>query len=81
MIKPTIGRIVWYYANKDQLSPKAAIVAKVWTDELIHLAVVEENGTMSAATSVPLIQEDGTIPEQGQYATWMPYQIGQAKKV
>lgn len=80
VIKPTVGRIVWFYEHNQQQEPKAAIVAKVWDEKIVNLAVVEEDGTTKAMTSVRLLQEDEPTPSGMRYATWMPYQIGQARK-
>jgi len=78
-IVPTVGRVIWFYESNNQVEPKAAIVAKVWSDEVVNVMVVEENGTTKPATSVRLFQEN-EIPNITPYAKWMPYQIGQAKK-
>ncbi len=83
MIKPTIGRIMWYWpelsARDDQ--PWAAIVTRVWSDNVVDLAVWDHNGNAKSRTSVPIVQ-DGSPHTAGdpQYVEWMPYQIGQAKK-
>jgi hypothetical protein len=83
MIKPTVGRVMWYYKyaggaglNK---GPLAALVAFVHSDSRVNLAVADENGNMRSETSVPVVQEGEAIPPCS-YCTWMPYQIGQAKK-
>lgn len=79
MIKPTVGRVVWFYDEPDQDQPKAAIVAHVWSDTCVNLAVFDANGVSSSVTSVPLIQDDN--PKPGSfYCEWMPYQKGQAAK-
>lgn len=83
MIKPTIGRVVWYHppfladsgSNETTL---AAIVCHVWSDNNVNLAVFDANGVATNQTSVFLYQGDSDRPA-GQYAEWMPYQIGQAK--
>jgi len=82
MIKPTIGRVVWYHPSElegisDQ--PLAALVAYVWSDTLVNLAVFDSNGTSSGRTSVFLFQGDGERPASC-FAEWMPYQLGQAAK-
>lgn len=80
MIKPTIGRVVWFHpagsSNDDQ--PLAAIVAHVWSDTCVNLAVFDANGIASNQTSVFLFQGDSDRPSSS-YCEWMPYQIGQAK--
>jgi hypothetical protein len=80
MITPTVGRVVWYWPHVSarHSQPHAAIVAYVWGDNMVNLAVVDQNGTWYAATSVLLVQDD-TVPESA-HAAWMPYQKGQAAK-
>lgn len=83
MIKPTIGRVVWYHppfvadsgANEQTL---AAIVCYVWSDTCVNLAVFDANGVASNQTSVFLFQGESDRPSSC-YCEWMPYQIGQAK--
>jgi hypothetical protein len=84
MITPTIGRIVWFtpasgsmVSHRDQ--PLAAIVAYVWNDHLINIAYWDANGAFNSATSVPLVQDDDSLPASF-YCVWMPYQKGQAAK-
>lgn len=88
MIKPTIGRVVWYYPTAAEPGaavpggPLAAIIACVWSDTCVNLAVFDCNGHPFAnpPTSVLLIQDDAPVPTGGGYCTWMPYQVGQAAK-
>ena len=82
MIKPTIGRVVWYYqagASHDA-EPNAAIVAKVWSDTLVNLSVFDANGIGRGETSVLLVQDGYGNPGGGSWCCWMPYQKGQAAK-
>ena len=83
MIKPTIGRIVWFtpmgIAHMQQ--PYAAIVCHVWSDRCVNLAVFDQNGIVEQHTSVTLVQDDDERPDGGRYCEWMPYQKGQAAKV
>lgn len=84
MIKPTIGRVVWYHppfvadsgVNEQTL---AAIVCHVWSDTCVNLAVFDSNGAASNQTSVFLFQGESERPSSC-YWEWMPYQIGQAAK-
>jgi hypothetical protein len=84
MIKPTIGRVVWFYptGHKAGEQPLAAIVAHVWSDTCVNLAVFDANGRPmpNPPTSVLLLQEGNERPTGGNFCEWMPYQIGQAKK-
>ncbi len=83
MIKPTVGRVVWYYppGRKPDEQPQAAIVAHVWSDTCVNLAIFDDNGQPCppGRTSILLVQEGVEVPSGGNYCTWMPYQIGQAK--
>lgn len=81
MIKPTIGRVVWYHpvSSTEAEQPYAAIIAHVWSDTCINLAVFDSNGAAFNQTSVFLFQGEGEKPSS-QYAEWMPYQQGQAAK-
>lgn len=83
MIKPTIGRVVWFYQDGHQEGeqPLAAIVAHVWSDTCVNLAIFDANGCpmQSPPTSILLVQEGIEIPSVGHYCAWMPYQVGQAK--
>ena len=82
VIKPTIGRVVWYtpakendpLAGSDQ--PLAALVAYVWNDDTINLAVFDTEGRATNRTNVTLFQDGDALPESGNYAEWMPYQKG-----
>ncbi len=89
MIKPTVGRVVWFrpvvglpegFHTYDGTQPCSAIVTYVWGGgDYVNLAVFDHGGDVHAFTSVPLRQEDQLAPESN-YCEWMPYQIGQAKK-
>lgn len=84
MIKPTPGRVVWYYPTSDEPGPTvpgplAATVAGVIDDETVNLTVHTFEGDVYARQKVQLCQGD-TRPEL-PYAEWMPYQLGQAAKV
>jgi hypothetical protein len=87
MIKPTVGRVVWYWpsstADRELCSggdqPLAALVTHVWSDSCINIAGFDANGVSFNRTSVLLVQ-DGNPKPDAQYAEWMPYQKGQAAK-
>ena len=81
MIKPSIGRVVWYHpagsSSTDQ--PNAAIIAHVWSDTCVNLAVFSANGEASFQTSVFLYDPETTPRPFCSYAEWMPYQKAVAK--
>ncbi len=81
MIKPTIGRVVWFYSenHEEGKQAQAALVCHVWSDTCVNLAVFDANGVASNRTSVLLFQGAGERPSR-MFAEWMPYQVGQAKK-
>lgn len=78
MIRPTIGRVVWYHPDKPHKQPWTALICAVLSDRIVNLAVFDENGLGKSKQAVFLIQE-GEEPPQSSYCEWMPYQIGQAK--
>lgn len=89
MIKPSVGRVVWFtpytvlpadFLMIDAKQPCSASVAYVWNDRLVNLTVSDHYGYTHAFTSVRLLQDDDAKPEGGYFASWMPYQVGQAKK-
>lgn len=90
MIKPTVGRIVWFYPLSDDSDfymfpsvragePLAAIVAHVWGDSCVNLAVFDPNGKSHTRTSIMLFQHDSVLRPSCGYCGWMPYQVGQAR--
>ena len=85
MIVPTIGRVVWFWPAKGAHEPKveqpnAALIAYVHSDRMVNLAVFGADGSPCGETSVTLLQDDDKPPSVGRFASWMPYQVGQAKK-
>lgn len=94
MIKPTVGRVVWYWPVKnkgvdgkifyemphDGVQPLAAMITNVYTDTMVNLVVFDANGNSHGLCSVDLIHEGKPRPEGGRYCEWMPYQKGQAAK-
>jgi len=85
MIKPTVGRVVWYRPNAhDDLygsdQPLAAHVAYVWSDTMVNLMVIDHNGGTHPRTSVVLRHGESSPPGGQSYCEWMPYQKGQAAK-
>lgn len=86
MIKPTIGRVVWYtypVGNNDELpqsQPLAALITYIHSDRMVNLAVFNQAGENFPVMSVTLLQDDDARLEGGRFAEWMSYQVGQAKK-
>ena len=83
-ITPSIGRVVWYYppGHLPHEQPFAAIVAHVWGDTRVNLAVFTAGGLPMSIppTSVLLVQPGAEVPAGGDYCTWMPYQIWTEKQ-
>jgi hypothetical protein len=86
-IIPTVGRVVWFYPDDSFIGlyhspgqPLAALIAHVWGDRMVNLMVIDSGGNPVPVTSVDLLGEDDSTEGRGRHATWMPYQIGQAKK-
>lgn len=83
MIKPTIGRVVWYYPGGKHgaadTQPNPALVAYVHDDQHVNLAAFNANGAAYMVQGALLIQEGEPQPNF-PFACWMPYQINQAKK-
>lgn len=85
MIKPTVGRVVWYRPAKGDMrtngtDPLAAIVCAVHSDSYVTLSVFTIEGFQQPRQSVLLVQEGEPKPDDTSFCQWMPYQIGQAKK-
>ncbi len=84
MIKPTVGRVVWFHQMTPDVFPgsheaRAAIIAHVHSDRLVNLMVIDANGNTLSRTSITLVQEGDDVPTWAHCA-WMPYQKGQAAK-
>lgn len=91
MIKPSIGRIVWYYPSAHDLQelpgmayfdtrqPLAAQIVYVWNDEMVNLAVHDQNGQPFHRRSVTLVQDGKAAPAGASRCEWMPYQAAKAQ--
>jgi len=91
LINPTVGRVVWFFpslltseagfASPKGDAPLAAIIAHVWSETMVNLAVFDANGASHSRTSVRLVHEEltGDRPAEA-FCTWMPFQKGQAAK-
>ena len=87
IIKPTIGRKVWFQPNGINVienrvvqefadQPMDATVICVWGDRSVNLRVTDHAGFTHRAASVALLQEDDEPPEVNTpYCMWMPFQI------
>lgn len=79
MIKPTLGRVVWYTNEKQE--QHTALVCYVWNDTCVNLACFDGDGVPYARTSVLLFHgEEGEVRPEGLFCEWMPYQKVQAEK-
>ncbi len=56
---PTVGRVVWYYHDKDQIEPMAATVASInnKAGEILNLSVSLPDGRTCPETNVPLVKD------------------------
>lgn len=88
MIEPTVGRSLWYYPGFHETTmhtpndaPCAAIIARVIDSQTLNLAVFSPDGQACSRRSVHLRQGGTAVGDATDaYASWMPFQIGQAKK-
>jgi hypothetical protein len=82
MIKPTIGRKVWYWhAGKNLGQPEDATIVYVHTDSRVNLFVIDHDGRSRPELSVSLIHDDEATLDGERHCEWMPFQKGQAKAV
>lgn len=84
MIKPTIGRVVWYWSaaaawQHPDAQPNPALVTFIHSDDCVNLAVFDQSGDHKPVTTVVLWQGDGERP-LGEHCEWMPYQKTVAAK-
>lgn len=94
IISPTVGRVMWFWPNEsrtqspripviDFVQPCCALVTFVHGDDSgkVNLSVVDHYGEARAMRDVLVVQDGESKPEPGTpFVSWMPYQIGQAKK-
>ena len=80
MIKPTIGRQVWFKPNPVNVPEltHAATVVCVHSDTLVNLAVLDGYGELYQRRSVTLVQP-GEAEPAAPFCHWMPYQVTAAK--
>lgn len=86
IIKPTVGRVVWYYPGAlDGMGaldggPMKADVVYVHNDRMVNLSIFDHVGNHYTRNSVQLVQEGDAVARGVGWCQWMPYQVGQAKK-
>lgn len=91
-IRPTVGRKVWVWVGDDvgssivdEAQPFDATILFVEPDGLVSVRFYDHKGSETFAESIelrdPLPGGDnhGPAGSEGIFATWMPYQVGQAK--
>lgn len=84
MIKPTVGRIVYFFGGAQSPihcptnEPLAAIITAVINEHLLNLAVFDYVGHVHPVTNCPLIQPGQATKLSATHCTWMSYQIAQA---
>ena len=93
LIKPTIGRKVWFWLNGTHIGAPAAAqpqsqdpaqamdatIVLVHSEHRVNLLVVDHAGLSWPVCSV-FLQQEGDETQGGMHAQWMPYQTGQAQK-
>src|SRR5579885_1551326 len=79
MIRPTVGRIVWFYVRGDA-EEQAAIVTKVWNERLINVTVFSPSGAVEGYGSIRLLQDEDPVPAAEAHCRWMPYQTSVAQR-
>lgn len=84
MIPATVGRVLLLWGargvNYDLNQPFRADICYVWSDRLVNVSYNDHQGQAMAESSVVLLQDDDAKPHGIPFCTWMPYQIGQARK-
>jgi hypothetical protein len=80
MIKPTVGRVVWY-REPNGTEDLAAFIAGVVDDHHVHLTIFPPLFPPYTRSEVYLLQDNETLGDAGaEFCQWMPYQLGQAAK-
>lgn len=89
MIKPTIGRKIWFrlngfkkysIVNFDNEQAMDASINFVHNNNKINIIVVDHVGNLHSVNEIMLVSDDFKPIEGIPYCEWMPYQVGQAKK-
>lgn len=75
MMKPTVGRVVYFHEHESQPQPYAAIITYVHTDMVVNLVIFDANGNPMPRASVPL---SSSVSHTHYVWSWMPYQLAKA---
>ena len=85
VIKPTVGRKVWYRPHDldqsgpvpmsvagpaDNPQPLDATIIAVWSERCVNVLVTDAAGRHFPVMSVTLVQEGDPKPEHGRYVEW-----------
>lgn len=81
-ISPSVGRVVLFHGNAEQMGNGAAVVpalvTRVWSDNCVNLMVMRDASTPLAVTSVPYAEPEEADDKATFTASfgwhWMPYQ-------
>lgn len=95
MIKPTVGRKVWFIPSDYAVSidgykmlmddsgntqPLDATIIGVHTDSIVNLHIIDTEGNAYFGDSITLFNGSPSLEADESYAMWMPYQVTQAAK-
>lgn len=96
MIKPTVGRVVWFHPGQgdvagDKFPQRYAETAQFNDQPMVaHVVCVWSDRLVNiivfdhAGVAHPIrsctLVQEGDIPPKSRYVEWMPYQKGQAAK-
>lgn len=77
MMIPTVGRVVYFNKGTTE-HPKllASIIAYVWSETVVNLMVIDENGLCNGMTSVAC----AVVGDSAGKWDWMPYQKQKAQE-
>ncbi len=84
VIVPTVGRVVNFFSSTnrkidagDRSQPLVALIAHVWSDRCVNLAVFDMHGrpVPEPPRAVRLVQPGDNRPVDEDFCEWMPYQV------
>lgn len=70
IIKPTVGRKVWYRPSQFAYDPLDATIIAVWGDRVVNVLVTDAAGKQFPVMSVTLVQDGDPKPDSGCYVEW-----------